>query len=857
MASTNKNLIQSLRSAHDPHFKLEGRVEGLEKNIPIQIAQLHKTLSKSFGMQRKTLMRVLGLEKKLAELEASKGAQQEAEQEVEDVIDDVQDAVDEAGESIDEEIPEQLDNVLDDIRGEEEIGGSDDVSEITPPTSTATKPKPKRKRLRIKKKKISGSDLKKDSSQESVEKIESRVSDNEKKITLIKSILKAQKSDLGENLRSLEPESESESEEKQISSPLLETLQAIAATTESIRDTLIQKQDNDKDIMEDIRVDQEKADADKQEKGLENNAKPKPLAKLGEKIAAPVVGLFGKIFNFIKTLFLGKFLMNFLDWFGNPENQGKIQSLIKFVGDYWPALTAAVLLFGTGFGGLVSGLLTSVAAFIPKMIAAVATMNPLLAIGLGTAAVVGGTALYMNNKKKNKEDENQQEEPQKFNKGGQVPGSGNTDTVPAMLTPGEFVMSKGAVQKYGANTMESMNAAAGGTNKPTYGDVPEMSMNQQIMKQIDYNEDGSISTYQATPEQRHASYKEMGIPSMELWDGSVVPDVGKMGAEKIPAALAQTREMLVNDGAPPENIAKLDELIASPDVQPAAIQNSINRIVPGSQEQVLGDLGDDISAKAKMSGGGIVQPMAGGGVVNAKDISAAGGGKVESNSGIKIKGMGADTQLLAAKPGESVLQPGVREKIFRDTGKDVLAYNKGPNANRPTVSNTNNITAASTGGIVNSRTPLLPKVTRMNVGGIVPAPYPEGDDILNAYPMMGYKGGGDVVDAKLTPGEIVMNEMQQRRMKKQSGFDPASFVPPAQPGKVKFASGGKVAKGMDIPTPNKKSGGVIVIGGGDQTPPPPQSSGGSGGGDTVPRIPSTDPHNIMTSVVKTIYNMVG
>ena len=394
------------------------------------------------------------------------------------------------------------------------------------------------------------------------------------------------------------------------------------------------------------------------------------------------------------------------------------------------------------------------------------------------------------------------------------------------------------------------------------GDVPEMSMQQQIMRQTDetgtFGEAGSsISTFQATPEQRHASYKEMGIPSMELWDGSVVPDVGKMGAEKIPAALAQTREMLVNDGAPPENIAKLDELIASPDVQPAAIQNSINRIVPGSQEQVLGDLGDDISAKAKMSGGGIVQPMAGGGVVNAKDISAAGGGKVESNSGIKIKGMGADTQLLAAKPGESVLQPGVREKIFRDTGKDVLAYNKGPNANRPTVSNTNNITAASTGGIVNSRTPLLPKVTRMNVGGIVPAPYPEGDDILNAYPMMGYKGGGDVVDAKLTPGEIVMNEMQQRRMKKQSGFDPASFVPPAQPGKVKFASGGKVAKGMDIPTPNKKSGGVIVIGGGDQTPPPPQSSGGSGGGDTVPRIPSTDPHNIMTSVVKTIYNMVG
>jgi len=37
--------------------------------------------------------------------------------------------------------------------------------------------------------------------------------------------------------------------------------------------------------------------------------------------------------------------------------------------------------------------------------------------------------------------------PKKFNKGGLVPGSGNTDTVPAMLTPGEFVVNKQAAQE--------------------------------------------------------------------------------------------------------------------------------------------------------------------------------------------------------------------------------------------------------------------------------------------------------------------------------------------------------------------------------------------------------------------------
>ena len=53
------------------------------------------------------------------------------------------------------------------------------------------------------------------------------------------------------------------------------------------------------------------------------------------------------------------------------------------------------------------------------------------------------------------------------NQGGETsPEAEGTDTVPAMLTPGEFVMSRGAVNKWGVNTLESMNAAGGGTNQP-------------------------------------------------------------------------------------------------------------------------------------------------------------------------------------------------------------------------------------------------------------------------------------------------------------------------------------------------------------------------------------------------------
>jgi hypothetical protein len=61
-----------------------------------------------------------------------------------------------------------------------------------------------------------------------------------------------------------------------------------------------------------------------------------------------------------------------------------------------------------------------------------------------------------------------------FAAGGMMMGMG-TDTVPAMLTPGEFVMSRGAVNMFGADTMMAMNKAGGGTNIPKYGLVPGYS----------------------------------------------------------------------------------------------------------------------------------------------------------------------------------------------------------------------------------------------------------------------------------------------------------------------------------------------------------------------------------------------
>jgi len=71
----------------------------------------------------------------------------------------------------------------------------------------------------------------------------------------------------------------------------------------------------------------------------------------------------------------------------------------------------------------------------------------------------------------------------KFSQGGIVPGSGNNDSVRAMLTPGEFVMSKPAVASIGASTLAAMNAS-GGTAQQRSSDV-SITLNINTEQPID------------------------------------------------------------------------------------------------------------------------------------------------------------------------------------------------------------------------------------------------------------------------------------------------------------------------------------------------------------------------------------
>jgi len=291
------------------------------------------------------------------------------------------------------------------------------------------------------------------------------------------------------NPSKLLPPSQEESTKEPEQDSIIKILTDISESVKSILYSLKASNNISKNLAEDERKRRET----KKRTGAENKLEKKRfegLKKIGNKLIEPIKGPLDALFTFLKNVILGRIVIGIIDWLGNPENQKKLESLGRFFMDWWPTIVTAVLLFGTGLGGLLKSIVGITFKFIPKLLGLLPGLlkflkSPMgriagLAVGaLGVAGIAsdGGEDDVDLTKQdpapaqttpvtQTKEVEPEQT-PEPMREGGMVPGKGpNKDTVPAMLAPGEFVMSRGAVQKYGAGMLGSMNAAAGGTNRP-------------------------------------------------------------------------------------------------------------------------------------------------------------------------------------------------------------------------------------------------------------------------------------------------------------------------------------------------------------------------------------------------------
>lgn len=86
------------------------------------------------------------------------------------------------------------------------------------------------------------------------------------------------------------------------------------------------------------------------------------------------------------------------------------------------------------------------------------------------------------------------------------------------------------------------------------------------------------------------------------------------------------------------------------------------------------------------------------GSVNVNDLSFAKGGQIENDTGLTITGLGKDTQLIAAQPGEVVINAKAAENFGIDKLLSINDKYGGPVANKPRDVASNKIKAMASGG---------------------------------------------------------------------------------------------------------------------------------------------------------------
>jgi hypothetical protein len=316
-----------------------------------------------------------------------------------------------------------------------------------------------------------------------------KVSNNSRKITLLKNIVKIRKGNVDKKLDG---------------GGMLDVVKGINQNVGGILSILQTDAKIAEDDAADAAKDDEKAGRAKKEKDKEGKAKGLKIPGPLQKAVQPITNIWGAIVKTFMLLLAGWGLDKIFKWFDDPKNKTAIEDLKEFITVAVPAIVKGLLaVIAIGFVAKLALFTKSIIMGSVKLIAGLwafmgklklfAMANPAVAGAIGLGALVGGLAI-IGRKGEEKAGSTVGDEgfvantmgsglpvplnpsPDKSSpSGGLNPfeslfaGGGlaqGTDTVPAMLTPGEFVMSKGAVNQWGSDTLEGMNAAGGGTNKP-------------------------------------------------------------------------------------------------------------------------------------------------------------------------------------------------------------------------------------------------------------------------------------------------------------------------------------------------------------------------------------------------------
>jgi len=225
------------------------------------------------------------------------------------------------------------------------------------------------------------------------------------------------------------------------------------------KDNELEKKEQDYDRKKDAKVKREKREKRVESKKLFANS------AIVKKSVKKIEDIFNTILKFLGFTLLGQIVKFVTDFLGDPKNKGFIESTQEFIRSIPGRLKEA--------REKIQGVIDWFQGTVEEVKKFTKDFRELLK----NAPFLGDlfkTAEEKEAEQRRREERDRQTETElgpdftTMRGGGMTPFLG-TDTVPAMLTPGEFIMSRGAVNMFGADTLMAMNKAGGGTNIPKFG----------------------------------------------------------------------------------------------------------------------------------------------------------------------------------------------------------------------------------------------------------------------------------------------------------------------------------------------------------------------------------------------------
>ena len=212
--------------------------------------------------------------------------------------------------------------------------------------------------------------------------LEKRVANNEKKITKIKNIFKAQKIDIGDKISP---------KDSPINVTLEETNEILRDVSEILTTDYLRRQEEEeqeiKKMRDLLRKKRQKDSEDEVEAVKKSNKKVGGfISKTSGNLVKPFTDIFGKIGNFLTLIGIGGLVNTAFSFFADKENRMKFDGAFTWLTDNWKLVLGGIAAIA-GAGVIVSliGAFSGIGALFGLL------LNPYVLLGLGlTAAFIHG-----------------------------------------------------------------------------------------------------------------------------------------------------------------------------------------------------------------------------------------------------------------------------------------------------------------------------------------------------------------------------------------------------------------------------------------------------------------------------------